>query len=65
LRQLFELQLGGLVVVGIVEDFELDDDFEVVNVVMEDNFELDDVVLELVEEVLELVLLEVLELVED
>jgi hypothetical protein len=60
-----ELQLGGLVVVGIVEDFELDDDFEVVSVVMEDNFELDDVVLELVEEVLELVPLEPLELVED
>ena len=63
--------LGGLVVVGIVEDVELDDDFEVVNVVMDDNFELDDVVLELVEEmlglveVLELVLLDVLELVED
>ena len=60
-----ELQLGGLVVVGIVEAFELDDDFEVVSVVMEDNFELDDVVLELVEEVLELVPLEPLELVED
>jgi len=60
-----ELQLGGLVVVGIVEDFELDDDFEVENVVMEDNFELDDVVLELVEEVIELMLLDVLELVED
>jgi hypothetical protein len=56
--------LGGLVVVGIVEDFELDDDPEVVNVVMDNNFELDDVVLELVEEVVELVLLDVLELVE-
>jgi hypothetical protein len=34
--------LGGLVVVGIVEDFELDDDFEVVNVVLDDDgFELE------------------------
>jgi hypothetical protein len=38
--------LGGLVVVGIAEVFELDDDSEVVNVVMDDNFELDDVVLD-------------------
>jgi hypothetical protein len=53
--------LGGLVVVGIVEDFELDDDFEVVNVVME---LVEEEVVELVE-VLELVLLDVLELVED
>jgi hypothetical protein len=49
-----ELQLGGLVVVGIVEDFELDDDFEVVSVVMEDNFELDDDFVLEVELVLEL-----------
>jgi len=47
LRQLFESHLGGLVVVAIVE---LDDDFEVVNVVLDaavlDDVLLDDVVLD-------------------
>jgi hypothetical protein len=42
---LFVSHLGGLVVVGLVEDLELDDDFEVVNVVLDDVM-LDDVVLD-------------------
>ena len=45
--------LGGLVVVGVVEDFELDDEVEVVNVVMLDDVVLDDVEVELVLELLD------------
>jgi hypothetical protein len=49
-----------LVVVGIVEDFELDDDFEVVNVVLDDDgfeLEVEDETVELeVEVVLKLLL---------
>jgi hypothetical protein len=40
------LHLGALVVVGITEDVELDDDVEVVNVVVDNNVEPDDVVLD-------------------